>query len=460
MSVARVVEVLKSAIGPDRVLTGVDIGQRYVSDSSGIGKVRPLAVVLPHSTNEVSTVLQVCNQWEQTVVPQGGMTGLAGGAVPGVNDVCLSLERMRGIEEIDEASATMTVLAGTNLQTVHESAAQAGFEFAVDMGSRGSCQIGGVLATNAGGIRVIQSGTARENVVGLEVVLADGAILSSMNKMIKNNTGYDLKHWFIGSEGTLGVITRAVLRLRPKPLGRHTALCALPDYRAMADLLARMRTAFGAELAAFEIMWPDFFDFGVEVSRAKRSPFERPYALYALVEQTTGQRFTEVLNAAADAGTVLDAVLAHSTSERESLWEIRECPAEFPARLAPINFDVSVPISDIGSFVGECKEMLSSLWPNHRSFFFGHLGDSNLHVTVDANSIPGVPHEAVESALYALIARYRGSISAEHGIGLLKREYLHHSRTASELRAMWAIKKALDPKGILNPGKVLPDYPS
>jgi FAD/FMN-containing dehydrogenase len=466
VSAARIVEILKSAISPDRVLTGLDIGPQYVSDSSGIGKVRPLAVVLPHSTNEVSTVLQVCNQWEQTVVPQGGMTGLAGGAVPGENDVCLSLERMRGIEEIDAAAATMTVLAGTNLQTLHEAAVQAGFEFPVDMGSRGSCQIGGVLATNAGGIRVIQSGTARENVVGLEVVLADGAILSSMNKMTKNNTGYDLKHWFIGSEGTLGVITRAVLRLRPKPFGRHTALCALPDYRAMADFLAKMRTAFGAELAAFEIMWSDFFDFGVEVSRAKCSPFGRPYALYALVEQTTlnpedsGQRFTEILNAAADGGTIQDAVVAHSTSEREALWEIRECPAEFPARLAPVNFDVSVPISEIGSFVRDCKETLSSLFPNHRSLFFGHLGDSNLHITVDANTIPGVPHAAVESALYALIARYRGSISAEHGIGLLKREYLHHSRTASELRAMWAIKKALDPKGILNSGKVLPDYPN
>jgi FAD/FMN-containing dehydrogenase len=458
-----IVDILNSAIGQDRVLTGMAIGQRYLSDCSGIGTARPRAVVLPHSTNEVSTVLQVCNKWGQTVVPQGGMTGLVGGAVPGENDICLSLERMRGIEEIDGAAATMTVLAGTNLQTVQEAAVQAGFEFPVDMGSRGSCQIGGALATNAGGIRVIQSGMARDNVVGLEVVLADGAVLSSIGKMIKNNTGYDLKHWFIGSEGTLGIITRAVLRLRPKPRGRHTALCALPDYRAMAELLARMRTALGEELAAFEIMWPDFFDFGVELSRAKCSPFGRHYALYALVEQTTlnpedsGRRFTEILNAAADGGTILDAVVAHSTSEREALWEIRECPAQFPSRLAPINFDISVPIAHIGSFVTDCKEMLSSLAPNHRSFFFGHLGDSNLHVTVDANSIPGVDRGAVEDALYQLIARYRGSISAEHGIGLLKREYLHHSRSASELRAMWAIKKALDPKGILNPGKVLPE---
>jgi FAD/FMN-containing dehydrogenase len=458
-----VVDSLTSAIGTDRVLTGTTIGDRYLSDWTKINKGRPRAVVLPQSTAEVSTVLQICNKCGRTVVPQGGLTGLAGGAAPGENDICLSLERMRGIEEIDASAATMTVLAGTTLQTVQEAASRAGFEFPIDMGSRGSCQIGGVLATNAGGIRVIQSGTARENVVGLEVVLADGTVLNSVSKMIKNNTGYDLKQWFIGSEGTLGVITRAVLKLRPKPLGRHTAFCALPDDGAMVDLLTRMRAAFGGELAAFEIMWPDFFDFGVEVSRAKSSPFASRHALYALMEQTTlnpaddGNRFVQVLNEAAESGIIVDAIVAHSSSDREALWEIRESTAEFPSRLAPINFDVSVPIADMGSFVKDCREMLGSRWPNHRSFFFGHLGDSNLHVTVDKNTIPGVPGADVENALYSLIARYRGSISAEHGIGLLKREYLHHSRSASELRAMWAIKKALDPKGILNPSKVLPD---
>jgi FAD/FMN-containing dehydrogenase len=461
--VTNIVDILNSAIGQDRVLTGPAIEQRYRTDWTRMVQAQPLAVVLPRSTQEVSSVLEICNRWGQPVVPQGGMTGLAGGAVPGENDLCLSLERMRGIEEIDRSAATMTVLAGITLQAVQEAAIEAGFEFPIDMGSRGSCQIGGVLATNAGGIRVIQSGMARENVVGLEVVLADGAVLSSMTKMTKNNTGYDLKQWFIGSEGTLGVITRAVLRLRPKPFGRHSALCALSDFRAMTELLGRMRTAFGGELAAFEIMWPDFFEFGVEVSRAKSSPFDSAYPLYALVEQTTlnpedrGRRLTAVLDEALESGIILDAVMPQSRSETEAIWEIRESTAEFPSRLAPVNFDVSLPIAEMGSFVTDCKAMLFSRWPAHRSFFFGHLGDSNLHVTVDENSIPGVARAAVESAIYALIERYRGSISAEHGIGLLKREYLHHSRSASELRAMWAIKNALDPKGILNPGKVLPD---
>jgi len=464
--VTNIVDILNSAIGQGKIVTGMAIEQQHISDWTGIGTVRPMAVVFPHSTSEVSAVLQVCNQWGQAVVPQGGMTGLAGGAIPGENDLCLSLERMRGIEEIDRSAATMTVLAGTRLQTVQEAAFEAGFEFPIDMASRGSCQIGGVLATNGGGIRVIQSGMARENVLGLEVVLADGAVLNSMSKLTKNNTGYDFKHWFIGSEGTLGVITRAVLKLRPKPFGRHTALCALPDFGAMAALLGRLRTAFGGELAAFEIMWPDFFDVGVEVSRAKSSPLGGRHPLYALVEQTTlnsedrGSRFIDVLDEAAGSGTILDAVVAHSGSESEALWEIRDCTAQFPSHFRPINFDVSVPIAEMDSFVSGCKEMFCSRWPNHRSYFFGHLGDSNLHVTVDEDSVPGVPRAAVESALYALVARYQGSISAEHGIGLVKREYLHHSRTASELRAMWAIKKALDPKGILNPGKVLPEYPA
>jgi FAD/FMN-containing dehydrogenase len=267
---------------------------------------------------------------------------------------------------------------------VHDAATRAGFEFALDMGSRGSCQVGGILATNAGGIRVIQSGTARENVLGLEAVLADGTVLTSMDKTIKNNTGYDLKHWFIGSEGTLGVITRAVLRLRPKPAARHTALCALADYQAVVGLLQMLRSAFADEIGAFEIMWEDFFNFGIQVSRARFSPFTSPYPIYALVEHTSfdpderGVRFTHALSKAMNAGTIIDAVIPHSAAETEALWQIREATAEFPLRLDPINFDVSLPIGEMGQFAAECKSMFQARWPRHRSLFFGHIGDSNL----------------------------------------------------------------------------------
>ena len=406
------------------------IGARYLTDWTRVRRGMPVAVELPRTTEDVARILKDCHAAGQAVVPQGGMTGLAGGAVPSEGDVCLSLERMTGIESIDQPSATMIVRAGTTLQVVQEAAAENGFEFSLDMGSRGSCQIGGVIATNAGGIRVIQSGTAREQVLGLEVVLADGTVLDSMNQMIKNNTGYDLKQWFIGSEGTLGVITRAVLRLRAPRKRAETALCALTDYDAALQLLHALRV----DLSAFEVMWEDFFEFG-----AKTSPFNRRYPLYALVE-TTGSALADRLD-----GVVADAVIAYSAAETRAFWDIREAVALFPERLDhPQNFDVSLPIGRIGEFVDELK----GLFPG--SFFFGHIGDSNLHVTVDGNS-------EVDHAIYSLVERYRGSISAEHGIGFLKREFLRCSRSEAEIRAMWAIKKALDPKGILNPGKVLPE---
>jgi FAD/FMN-containing dehydrogenase len=392
--------------------------------------------VLPRSTDEVSRILKICHAVGQAFVPQGGMTGLAGGAVPSAGDVSLSLERMSGVESIDHASATMTVRAGTTLQEVQEAAAANGFEFSLDMGSRGSCQIGGVIATNAGGIRVIQSGTARDQVLGLEVVLANGTVLDSMNQMIKNNTGYDLKHWFIGSEGTLGVITRAVLRLRAPRRRGETALCALPDYAAVLRLLSTLR----GDLSAFEVMWEDFFEFG-----ARSSPFNGRYPLYALVE-TTSSALADRLD-----DLVADAVVSCSAADTRAFWEIREATAEFAKRIDPLNFDVSLPIGQIGEFVDEFKGRFPG------SFFFGHIGDSNLHVTVDRKSIPGVAPETVDHVIYSLAERYRGSISAEHGIGILKRAFLRCSRSEAEIRAMWAIKKALDPRGILNPGKVLPE---
>ncbi len=449
------IDALTSMLGADAVLTGDAIGSRYRTDWSRMYPATPLAVVLPRSTEAVSSILKLCHAAAQTVVPQGGMTGLAAGATPSKTDLCLSLDRMCGVEEIDTAAAAMTVLAGTTLQAVQEEAVRAGFEFSLDMGSRGSCQIGGALATNAGGIRVIQSGTARDQVLGLEVVLADGTILSSMTKVLKNNTGYDLKHWFVGSEGTLGVITRAVLRLRPKPARRYTALCGLRNYEEVLELLAALRAALGNELSALEVMWPDFFEFGVSMSASKQSPFPERHALYALVEQGSFDakagsiRFEDALSG------VADAVVSYSAAETRALWEIRESTSEFAAQFKAVNYDISLPIGRIGEFAEECKRRFESQWHGHRSFFFGHVGDSNLHATVDLDSMPGTSHHAVDESLYSLVESYHGSISAEHGIGLLKRDFLRCSRSESETRAMWTIKKALDPKGILNPGKIL-----
>ena len=450
---------LRDALGADAVRVGEQIGERSMTDWTRHEPTRAAALLLPRTTEQVSRALAICHAAHQPVVPQGGMTGLAGGAIPRAADIALSLERMTGVEEIDPASATMTVLAGTTLQTAQEAAAQAGFELALDLGARGSCQIGGNLATNAGGNRVIQSGTARDQVLGLEVVLANGAVLSSLGKMVKNNTGYDLKHWFIGSEGTLGIITRAVLRLHPQRAARHTALVALNNYDAAVSLLRRLSTRFGNDIGAFEIMWPDFYDFGVALTGA-RSPFAEAHPLYALIEHASfdaaddGERFAAALAEALDTQVIRDAVIAQSVADARALWAVRECTAEFPVRLDPINFDVSLPIGEIGTFVERCRAALDRQWPGIESYFFGHIGDSNLHLTVDGRSLPGVDHHAVYAFVYEMLGPLHGSVSAEHGIGLLKREFLPISRSPEELAAMAAIRQALDPHGILNPGKL------
>ncbi len=458
---AATIAALREALGDDAVRVGEQIGERAMTDWTRHTPTRPAALILPRTTQDVSRALAICNAARQPVVPQGGMTGLAGGAIARATDIALSLDRFSGVEEIDAASATMTVRAGTTLQAAQEAAAAAGFELALDLGARGSCQIGGNLATNAGGNRVIQSGTARDQVLGLEAVLASGAVLSSMNKMIKNNTGYDLRQLFIGSEGTLGVITRAVLRLQPQRAVRHTALVAFNGYDAAASLLRKLTSRFGNDIGAFEIMWPDFFDLGVSLLAGARSPFASAHPLYALIEHASfdpaddGERFAGLLAEALEAHAIRDAVVAQSVADARALWAIRECTAEFPQRLDPINFDVGLPIGEIGRFVDACRAALDRQWPGNQSYFFGHIGDSNLHVTVDGRSVPGLSHHAVYAFVYAMLGPYGGSVSAEHGIGLLKREFLPVSRSAEELAAMTAIKRALDPNGILNPGKVV-----
>jgi FAD/FMN-containing dehydrogenase len=450
---------LRDALGVDAVRVGDEISERSMTDWTRHEPTRAAALLLPRTTQDVARALAICHAAQQPVVPQGGMTGLAGGAIPRALDIALSLDRLTGVEEIDSASATMTVLAGTTLQTAQDAATQAGFELALDLGARGSCQIGGNLATNAGGNRVIQSGTARDQVLGLEVVLANGDVLSSLGKMVKNNTGYDLKHWFIGSEGTLGVITRAVLRLHPQRAARHTALVALDHYDAAVALLRRLGTRFGNDIGAFEIMWPDFYDFGVALT-GTRSPFVESHPLYALIEHASfdatddGERFATALNEALEAHAIRDAVIAQSVADTRALWAVRECTAEFPVRLDPINFDVSLPIGKIGAFVDVCRAALDTKWPGNQSYFFGHIGDSNLHLTVDGHSVPGVEHHAVYAFVYDMLGPLHGSVSAEHGIGSLKREFLPISRSPEELAAMRAIKQALDPHGILNPGKL------
>lgn len=464
MDPTALLSALRLAVGSDRLHVGDAIGERHLSDwlYSATGAA-PLALVRPRDTAEVSAIMAACHAHRVPVVPQGGLTGLAGGAVPVPGCVCLSLELMSGIEQVDPASSTLTAWAGTPLQTVQEAAADAGLLFPLDIGSRGSCQIGGNLSTNAGGNRVLRYGMARELVLGLEVVLADGTVLSSMNKMLKNNTGYDLKQWFLGSEGTLGVITRAVLRLHPKPLSIGTAMLAVADYAAAVQLLTHVKSRFGGKLSAFELMWPDFYDIVTTRVAGSRPPLAPGAGGYVLLEASgvdpshDAQHFETVLADALEQGLAMDAVIAQSHADAQALWQVRDGSGELRQVFWPhVGFDVSVPTGEIGAFVQSLVLRLRQRWPQVATVFFGHIVDANVHIAVRVGD-DAQPESEIEELVYAEVGRWQGSISAEHGIGTAKRGYLHHSRSPAELRLMRQIKEALDPHGILNPGKVLPD---
>ncbi len=451
----QIVTQLRQALGDAQVLTGDAINSRHYSDWTRHAPACPAALILPRDTEQVAIALRICNDARQPVVPQGGMTGLAGGAVPRSTDIALSLDRLCGIEEIDVAAATVTVKAGTTLQEIQQIVANAGYLFPLDLGARGSCQIGGNIATNAGGNAVIRYGMTRDLVLGLEVVLADGRVLNLMNKMIKNNCGYDLKQCFIGSEGTLGVITRAVLKMVPQPGQTTTLLCALPDYASAVALLRRMQRSAGTP-QAYELMWQDFFRMGVSWLENPVAPMPDDYPLYVLLESSAASEVLEhTLQAALDAGEVVDAILATSQTQARGLWKIREATGQFPVRLAPLNFDISLPIGQIGDFATLCRQRLDQRWPGNHSVYFGHIGDSNLHLTVDCNTLPQpAPIFEIEELVYSAVGELGGAVSAEHGIGLLKREFLHHCVSDEALQTMVALKRSFDPNGILNPGKI------
>lgn len=459
MSSQEFLQALRQTLGAEAVLSGDAVPARYHTDWSGTPPVAPLALVRPRSTEDVSATLRLCHQHRVPVVPQGGLTGLAGAAVPSADCVALSLERMPAIEAIDARSATMTVQAGATLQAVQEAAVDAGLAFGVDLGARGSCQIGGNVATNAGGNSVLQHGMMREQVLGLEVVLADGTVLPMLRPMLKNNTGYDLKQFFIGAEGTLGVITRVLLRLRPLPQAKATALVALPGFDQALAVLQRMQARFGNSVAAFELMWDNFVQASVQWQQLQ-APLAERHPLLALIdvdgkgEASLREAVEAVLGDAMEAGEVVDAVIAQSQTQAKTLWKLREAPAELNTQMhPPVNFDVSLPQAEIGRFAAAIQAAFDARWPGHHTLFFGHVGDGNLHVSTDGATVGGAC-EAVEAELYRVVGAFHGSVSAEHGIGLHKKPFLALSRTPQELAAMRAIKAALDPLGLMNPGKV------
>ena len=452
-----VVVALRAELGAAAVLTGDDVHGR----SAGIWRpdtVKAKAIVRPTSTAQVATALRICHAHDNPVVAHGGLTGLVESGITGPDDVVVSLEKMNRVLEVDELDRTMLVEAGAVLQTVQETADAHDLMYPLDLGARGSCTVGGNIATNAGGNRVIRYGMARDMVLGLEAVLADGTVVSSLNRMIKNNAGYDLKQLFIGTEGSLGVVTRAVLRLREKPRQQATFFVAVEDFPKVGQVLKHMDAGLGGNLSAFEVMWQNFYQLVTTAPATSKAPLAADYPYYVLIEAMgcDNAAAEAVLADALEQGLIADAVLAQNDAQRQNLWAMRD-DVEQCFRFAPVyTFDVSLRVSRMVDYVGEVNRRLAERFPEAavQNFTFGHLGDGNLHFVVSLGAGAPKARAAVEACVYEPLASIDGSVSAEHGVGLEKKPYLHISRSAPEVDLMRRIKTALDPKGLLNRGKI------
>lgn len=452
---------LQEIVGSNGVLTGEDVASRPESWPP-MGGCKAKAIIRPANTAEVAAVLKLCSEQGQSVVTHGGVTGLVGGAMTGPDDIVISLERMHSMEPVDTVNRTVTVDAGVPLQKVQEAAEAAGLLFPLDFGARGSAHIGGAISTNAGGNSVIRYGMTREQLLGVEAVLADGTIISSMKDVIKNNTGYDLKQLFVGSEGTLGVVTRAVLRLRPAPRSRNTALVAIDSFATLGQFLQTMDAALGGTLSAFEVMWNDFYTLVIGEGDKHGQPLDTTHAFYVLLESSGGHQesdaaqFESALQEAFEKELAVDAVIAQSKQQREDLWAIRDDIELLIQKLyPPMAFDISLGIPQMDDYVKEVNQGLSERWPAARMVTFGHLGDGNIHFVMTVGSLDEQDVRGAQEVVYKALGRRGGVISAEHGIGLEKRAYLPQSRSAEEIALMKTLKQALDPANILNPGKIL-----
>ncbi len=471
---ATLLEALRAAVGPAQVLTHEDPAadlSAWENDWRKRAQGRALAVVRPGSTAEVAAVVRACARAGAAIVPQGGNTGLVVGSVPDGSgtQVVLSLTRMNAVRAIDGANLTMTVEAGCVLQSLQEAAENAGFLFPLSLAAEGSCTIGGNLATNAGGTQVVRYGNARELCLGLEVVTAQGEVWQGLTGLRKDNTGYDLRDLFIGSEGTLGVITAATLKLYPLPAAQLTAWAAVPTLDAAVALLGLAHQHLGAGLTGFEVMGQFALSLVDRHFPDLRVPLwkESPYCV--LLENSDSEseehargQFERLLETAFEQGLVSDAVVAESISQARGLWHIRESiPLAQAEEGLNIKHDISIPVSRIPAFCAETDALLQREMPGVRLVNFGHLGDGNLHYNVqapaggDAKKFLNEQETRVNTLVFDAVARYDGSISAEHGVGSLKVSHLPHYKDPVALGLMRAIKQALDPQHLLNPGRVL-----
>jgi len=456
-------------VGPAGVLTGADAAP-LLRDERGLYRGAAALVVRPSTVEQVAAVVRVCRDARLGVVPQGGNTGYCGGATPfdGEREILLSLSRLNRVREVDAMGFTMTVEAGVVLANAQAAAREHGLLLPLSMGSEGSAQIGGNLSTNAGGLAVLRYGTMRELVLGLEVVLPNGEVLSALKGLRKDNTGYDLKALFLGAEGTLGVITAAVLKLFPEPRSRQTAWLAVASLDAACKLLGRARRESGDQVVSAEYVSRRSLDLVLKHVPGAREPLERPATHYLLLELASADddaelraKLERVLAGGLASGEILDGTIADSLAQRSALWLLRERVPEAEKRDGgSVKHDVSVRIGRIAEFVARAEPALAGVAP-HRLSIYGHIGDGNLHFNVlppagqDIDEFRAGPAEALSACVHDLAARLGGSFSAEHGVGILKVHELTRYQPPEAVALMRAIKHALDPHGIMNPGKML-----
>ncbi len=461
---------LAAAIGPAYLLAGADAAP-WARDWTGAWTAQPLAVVRPGTTEEVAQVLRLANAAGTPVVPASGRTGLTG-ATHAPDALVLSLDRMNRIRALKPESRIVVAEAGVVLERLHEAAAQHGLSFPLTFGAKGSAMVGGALSTNAGGSNVLRYGSARDQCLGLEVVLADGRVLDLLSELHKDNSGYALRHLFIGAEGTLGIITAAVLKLVPRPRAYATATVAVPSVSAALSLLARLREEVGG-VEAFEYMPRHYIEGHLRVIRGAREPFEQPQAHNLMVEiGATAPRdadplpdgtipvvaqLEQTLAALMETGQVLDAVVARSDAQRREMWARREAAAEITHGRTPfVDTDVALPLEQVEPFLDAARARMKALDPGAEEFVVAHLGDGNVHFSAYPSNPDPAHCESIRAAIDEAAVSLGGSFSAEHGIGLLKVPSMATHKDPVALEVMRGLKQSLDPKGILNPGKVVP----
>jgi D-lactate dehydrogenase (cytochrome) len=439
----------------------------YVTEERGLYHGRTPLVLRPGSVAEVSAILKLASETATPIVPQGGNTGLVGGQTPHAGEVLLSLKRLDRIREVDATSNTMTCEAGVILVNAQNAAAEANRLFPLSLGAEGSCTIGGNLSTNAGGTGALAYGVARELVLGLEVVLADGRVLNNLRKLKKDNTGYDLRHIFVGAEGTLGVITAAVLRLFPRPRAQETAFVGVPSPHAALALLNLANERAGGGVTSFELVPRILMEFAFRHAPPCRDPLGSPHPWYVLLELSSQRReglratMEDILSTGAEQSLITDATIAESLEQTKAFWLLRHHIADTQKyEGGSIKHDVSVPVNAVPDFIDAATATVEAMIPGSRVCAFGHLGDGNVHFNVSqpigADKAEFLKRwDEVNHTVFAIVAKFNGSISAEHGIGVMKRDLLPEVKDRVAYDLMRSLKRMLDPQGILNPGKVL-----